>query len=87
MAMLFIDGGEFVNVDIELGKCGVKIWGFFTKPKNKNSGIIVETVGIYIVKQFWSCKTSNRTLYMWLSQQRLIGLNLFLSKEGLQTEE
>lgn len=68
MKKLFIDSGEFVNFDIELGKYGVEIWGFFTKSKNKNSGIIVETVGIYIVKQLWSCKTSNRTPYMWLSQ-------------------
>lgn len=47
----FVDCGEFIDIVIELSKYGVKVWGLFAKQKDENGGVVMESIGLYIVKQ------------------------------------
>lgn len=58
----FVDGGEFVDVAIELGKCGVEVRGLFAKQGDENGGVVVEGVGLYVVERLPEVFVSPRRL-------------------------
>ncbi len=48
--MPLVDCGELVDVDVELGKGGVEVWGLFAEQGDTDGGIVVEGIRPYVVE-------------------------------------
>ena len=49
--MPLIDCGELVDVAVELGEGGVEVRGLFAEQKDKDGGVVVETLRLYVVER------------------------------------
>lgn len=57
-----IHHGELIDLRVRFGKCRMEIRDFFVKKQDKDDGLVVENIGLYLIEQLNKIFVGSRDL-------------------------